>query len=380
MNSLILLGASGSIGRQTLDVCASRGVALDALSVHRNVEALEQAVRRFAPRRAAVTDPAAYADAKVRLSDTGVTLYAGREGLGEMMADSPADTALNAIVGEAGLYPTLYAIENRKRLALANKESLVCGGAYVMEKVRRQGIPLLPVDSEHCAIHQCLKAGRREDVRELILTASGGPFFGYTPEALAKVTVADTLKHPTWSMGQKITVDSATLMNKGFELIEAAHLFGVGMDRISALIHRESIIHSMVRFADGIVIAQMGMPDMRSCIAYALFYPERSPVGIQALDLAAVGQLSFARPDEKTFPLLALAKAAFGRGGVIPAVLNAANEEAVAFFLAGKIGFCQISDIVSEVVHTYNTVADPTPENVMQASCEARAHVRSRLG
>lgn len=323
MERLLLLGASGSIGRQALDVAASRGVAIDALSVHTNVDALEDAVRRFSPRAAALTDPARYAEARLRLGDTGVRLYAGKDGLAEMIAASDADTALNAIVGEAGLWPTLWVIEAGMRLALANKESLVCAGHTVMARAKARGVSILPVDSEHCAIHQCLRAGDRAEAEELILTASGGPFFGYDREALARVTPADALRHPTWTMGQKITVDSATLMNKGFELIEAAHLFAMEIDRISAVVHRQSVVHSMVRFCDGTVMAQLGVPDMRTCISYALFYPAREKVGVAPLDLLSVGSLTFERPDDTAFPLLSLAREAYKRGGVIPAVLNA---------------------------------------------------------
>ncbi len=380
MNGLILLGASGSIGRQTLDVAARAGLRVDAFSVHTNLDAMEEAARRFSPRAVCVTDPDRYAEAKIRLSDTETKLYAGREGLAAMIAASPADTVLNALVGEAGLYPTVWALENKKRLALANKESLVCAGDYVMALAKRQGVSVLPVDSEHCAIHQCLRAGRAEEVKELILTASGGPFFGYDKEALKRVTKSDALRHPTWNMGQKITVDSATMMNKGFELIEAAHLFSLDIRKISVLVHRESVVHSLVRFCDNTVLAQMGVPDMRACIAYALFYPHRPEAFVAPLDLAGVGTLSFARIDSEAFPLPALAVEAFEKGGVMPAVLNAANEEAVAAFLAGKLSFWEISDIISHFVHTYTTVCEATPENVSAASAEVRQAMAARFG
>lgn len=380
MNKLILLGASGSIGRQALDVARREGVTVEGMAVYSSVDFLDEAVRRFSPKFAVVVNPASYRDAKIKLSDTGTRILSGKEAIGEMLAEAEGDTVLNAIVGEAGLRPTVWALEAGKRLALANKESLVCAGEYVMKLASRMGQTILPVDSEHAAIHQCLRAGRREEAAELILTASGGPFFGYSKERLASVTVEETLRHPTWKMGNKITVDSATMMNKGFEMIEAAHLFSFPIEKISAVIHRESVIHSMVRFADNAVIAQMGSPDMRSCIAYALFYPERRPAASPPLDLSRLGKLTFFPPDEETFPLLSLAREAYLAGGVVPAVLNAANEEAVGLFLAKKIPFSAIPDIVSEFVHNYNTVTAPALEEIESASAEVRAVLRGRFG
>lgn len=379
MEKLIILGSSGSIGTQALDVCKRYGVLVDALCVNTSVKALCEQVRAFSPRYAAVADDAAYQEAKLMLADTSVQLFCGKDGIREMIFLSDADTVLNALVGEAGLRPTVWTLESGKRLALANKESLVCAGELVMKLAAEQGVEILPVDSEHCAIHQCLRAGARHEAKELILTASGGPFFGYSETALDGVTLEDTLKHPTWKMGQKITVDSATLMNKGFELIEAAHLFGFEMDAISAVVHRESIIHSMVRFEDNSVIAQMGNPDMRSCIAYALFYPERRFTGGAPLDFAALGKMTFFEPDTKTFPLLSLAKEVHKAGGVLPAVLNAANEEAVYAFLARKISFADIGHIVSDFVHSYVNKADPTLDEIEAASCAVRAEIRKTL-
>ncbi len=380
MEKLVLLGASGSIGQQTLDVAAYHGITVEGLTVHTSVKRLDADVRRFVPKYAVVTDETAYREAKVCLADTGVTLLCGKEAIGEMLSYAEADTVLNALVGEAGLRPTVWAIENKKRLALANKESLVCAGEYVMTLAKEKGVEILPVDSEHCAIHQCLRAGERGEVAELILTASGGPFFGYSKEQLSGVTVEDTLNHPTWKMGKKITVDSATMMNKGFELIEAAHLFDMPIDRISAVVHRESIIHSMVRFCDNSVVSQMGMPDMRSCIAYALFYPERRFAGSMPLDLASLGKMTFYAPDCEAFPLLSLAKEAYKMGGVIPAVLNAANEEAVYAFLDGRLPFAEIAHTVSHAVHSYNTGASPTLDDIENASLSTREAIRRMLG
>lgn len=380
MEKLILLGSSGSIGTQALDVCERYGVAVEALTVNTNIDLLNLQVRKFMPKYAVVADENAYKEAKIRLADTAVTLSCGKEAIGEMLSYAEGDTVLNALVGEAGLRPTVWALETGKRLALANKESLVCAGELVMALAREKGVEILPVDSEHCAIHQCLRAGERGEARELIVTASGGPFFGYTKEQLLQVTVEDTLNHPTWKMGKKITVDSATMMNKGFELIEAAHLFGFPMENISAVVHRESIIHSMVRFEDNAVIAQMGLPDMRSCIAYALFYPHRRYTGGEALNLAALGKMTFYEPDTQVFPLLSLAKEAYAMGGVIPAVLNAANEEAVYLFLSGKLAFSEIGHTVSHYVHTHNNMEAPTLEDIENASLTVRTAIRESLG
>lgn len=379
MEKLIILGSSGSIGTQALDVCRRYTIPVDAISVNTNVKVLDEEVRAFSPRYAVVANEAAYQEAKITLADTSVKLFCGKEGIREVLSLSDADTVLNALVGEAGLRPTVWTLENGKRLALANKESLVCAGEIVMKLAAAKGVEILPVDSEHCAIHQCLRAGARYEAKELILTASGGPFFGYDENALKTVTLEDTLKHPTWKMGQKITVDSATLMNKGFELIEAAHLFGFDMDAISAVVHRESIIHSMVRFGDNSVIAQMGNPDMRSCIAYALFYPERRFTGGAPLDFAALGKMTFFEPDTKTFPLLALAKEVHKAGGLLPAVLNAANEEAVYAFLAKKIDFADIGHIVSDFVHSYDNKLNPTLDEIENASQTVRGKIREAL-
>ena len=258
---------------------------------------------------------------------------------------------INAILGEAGLAPTLAALSASKRLALSNKESLVIAGEIVMAKAKATGCQLIPVDSEHSAIFQCLEGNARADVRSILLTASGGPFFGYTKAQLQSVSLADTLAHPTWKMGKKITVDSATLMNKGFEVIEAVHLFGVDVGQINVVVHRESIIHSAVEYADMSVIAQMALPDMRSCVSYALTYPRRTEGVCAPLDLTSIGTLTFAKPDTDTFPLLPLAKFAIGEGGAVPACVNAANEEAVAAFLSEQIRFCQMAEVVEEAVH-----------------------------
>ena len=344
--SIAILGASGSVGSQALSVSAARGYKLDFISGGANVVAIESAVRRFNPRYVAMSDERAARELKSSVGDTGTTVLFGSDGILEGLDRTNADTVVNAITGMAGLAPTLAAIKRGVRLALANKESLVIAGEHVMAEAKAHGVDIIPVDSEHSAIFQSMKAGKREEVKKILLTASGGPFFGRTREELKQVTREDALAHPTWKMGKKITVDSATLMNKGFEIIEAAHLFGVGAEKIEVLVHRESILHSAVEYVDNAVIGEFSVPDMQSCIQYAVDYPARHDAVIKPLDLTAIGTLSFHKPDTKSFPLLSLAKRAIQDGGAMGAVLNALDEMAVADFLAGKIGFTDISDVV----------------------------------
>ena len=343
---IAVLGSTGSVGRQTLEVAARQGFSVDLLTAHRDVATMEAQARAFLPRTVVMADPAAAGELKTRLADTSVRVLSGADAIPAAIGESRAVTFVNAILGEAGLLPTLAVLDTGRRLALANKESLVVAGEIVMRRARERGAELLPVDSEHSAIFQCLSGGRHGEVKRLLLTASGGPFYGYTREQLAAVRVEDTLRHPTWHMGAKITVDSATLMNKGFEIIEAAHLFGVTPDRITVLVHRESIIHSAVEYIDNTVLAELSKPDMRACIQHALTYPARVAGLTGELDLFSVGSLTFRAPDPDTFPLLPLAKRAFSDGGAMPAVVNAANEVAVAAFLAGDISFLRIFDTV----------------------------------
>ena len=343
---IAVLGSTGSVGRQTLEVAARQGFAVDLLTAHRDVATMEAQARAFLPRTVVMADPAAAGELKTRLADTPVRVLSGADAIPAAIGESRAATFVNAILGEAGLLPTLAVLDTGRRLALANKESLVVAGEIVMRRARERGAELLPVDSEHSAIFQCLSGGRHGEVKRLLLTASGGPFYGYTREQLAAVRVEDTLRHPTWHMGAKITVDSATLMNKGFEIIEAAHLFGVTPDRITVLVHPESIIHSAVEYIDNTVLAELSKPDMRACIQHALTYPARVAGLTGELDLFSVGSLTFRAPDPDTFPLLPLAKRAFSDGGAMPAVVNAANEVAVAAFLAGDISFLRIFDTV----------------------------------
>ncbi len=344
-----VLGASGSVGTQALDVARKRGYEIDFISVGRNVKIAEEAAREFGVKYLAAENENACSELKIKLADTQTRVLCGAEGILEGIARSQSECAVNSIIGEAGLMPTLAVIDSGKRLALANKESLVIAGDIVMSRARERGVEILPVDSEHSAIFQSLKAGKRSEIKKIILTASGGPFFGKSAEELETVTLADTLAHPTWKMGKKITVDSATLMNKGFEVIEAAHLFGVGADKIQVTVHRESILHSAVEYIDNTVIGEFSVPDMRMCVQYAVDYPDRCESVAEELDLFRLGKLTFAKPDKEAFPLLAFAERAGLAGGAAPALLNAADEVAAAAFLDGKISFGEISRTVISV-------------------------------
>ena len=371
-----LLGSTGSIGRQTLDVAAACGFSVAALTAHRSGALLEEQARRFQPELAVCVDPAAAADLKVRLADTPVRVASGPEGLLEAAALPSADTVVTAVVGVAGLEPTLAAIRAGKRIALANKETLVCAGELVMDQAEAHGAEIVPVDSEHSAIFQCLQGCRdRGEVRRLILTASGGPFFGWSREALAGVTTAQALKHPNWSMGAKITVDSATLMNKGLEYIEAMRLYWMPPEKISIVVHRESIVHSLVEYCDNAVLAQLGAPDMRLPIQYALTWPERTPGPAQPLDLLNCPSLTFQAPDYDVFPCLGLALGAARTGGTATAVLNGANEAAVALFLEEKLSFPGIAERVGLALERLPVVQKPSLEEILEADRAARALV-----
>ena len=378
MTKMMILGSTGSVGEQAVDVAKMMGVKVDAISAHRNVKRAEEQARFFGVKACAMSDADAANDLKVRLADTDIKVYSGTDGICEMVAEVGSDRpeeyiVENSIVGEAGLLPTLATIKSGKRLALANKESLVVGGDIVMSAVKESGKEILPVDSEHCAIFECLRAGKKSEIKSLILTASGGPFYGRNTDELRDVTVEKALAHPTWKMGPKITVDSATLMNKGFEVIEAVHLFGVRPDQVKVVVHRESIIHSAVEYIDNSVIAQMSVPDMRHCVQYALTYPDRMVAETKPLDLFEVGKLSFAAPDMETFVLLKKAYEAIEKGGALPAVLNAANEEAVAAFLDKKIGFYDIFEIVSDTLYKYSSADKACElEDILAIAREAR--------
>ena len=370
---MLVLGSTGSIGEQALDVAKATSTQVVGICAGTNWKRVEAQAREYNVRFAAMCDTDAAAELAIALSDTDVRVFAGVDGICEMIAESGATFAVNSIIGQAGLLPTLAVLDAGIRLALANKESLVVAGEIVMAKAREKGIEILPVDSEHCAIHQCLRSGKKEEIKKIILTASGGPFFGLSCDEICNVPLSRALAHPTWKMGAKITIDSATLMNKGFEIIEAAHLFGIGADKIDVLVHRESIIHSMVEYIDNSVIAQLSIPDMRHCVQYALDRGARGNGVIEPLDLAKISRLTFARPDRKAFPLLDLALYALVRGGATCAVLNAANEVAVAAYLAEKIPFGQISDCVCHTVHAMPDAADiHTLDGIFEAVRKAR--------
>jgi len=345
-----------------------------ALTANHDVARMEEQVRRYRPELAVMMDPAAARDLKVRLSDISLRVLCGMEGLMEAAAISSADTVITAVVGVVGLRPTLAAIRAGKRIALANKETLVCAGELVMAEARKYGAEIVPVDSEHSAIFQSLQGcADRGEVKRLILTASGGPFYGKSREELEKVTLADALKHPNWSMGAKITVDSATLMNKGLEFIEAMRLYELPPEKISIVVHRESIVHSLVEYCDNAMIAQLGAPDMRLPIQYALTWPARTPAVAAPLDLLKCGSLTFGEPDERTFPCLALAKGAARTGGTATAILNGANEAAVSLFLEGKIGFMDVPRLVERALSEVAPVFGPTLDDILAADQAARA-------
>ena len=371
-----ILGSTGSIGRQSLEVIAACGMTAGALTANASVERLEEQARRFRPELAVMMDERAAADLKVRLADTPVRVAAGMEGLLEAAELPSADTVLTAVVGMIGLRPTMAAIRAGKRIALANKETLVCAGELVQEEARDFGAEILPVDSEHSALFQSLQGCRdRREVKRLILTCSGGPFFGKTRAELAHVTRKDALRHPNWSMGAKITIDSATLMNKGLEFIEAMHLYQMPPEKISIVIHRESIIHSLVEYCDNAVIAQLGAPDMRLPIQYALTWPRRTAGPAAPLDLCACGALTFAQPDLETFRCLDLALRAARAGGTAGAILNGANEAAVALFLADKIGFLDIADRVERAMEQVKLIRNPSMTQILEADQAAREAV-----
>ena len=373
-NCISLLGSTGSIGRQSLEVIAACGMTVAALTANLDVDRMEEQCRQFKPRLAVMMDPVAAADLKTRLADTGIRVASGPEGLVEAATLEEADTVLTAVVGMVGLVPTLAAVRQGKRIALANKETLVCAGELVMDGADQYGAEIGPVDSEHSAIFQCLQGSQdRGEVTRLILTASGGPFWGWDKERIASATVEQALNHPNWSMGAKITVDSATLMNKGLEFIEAMRLYRMPPEKIAIVVHRESIIHSMVEYCDNAVLAQMGVPDMRLPIQYALTWPARTQAVAKPLDLLTCPPLTFHAPDYDAFPCLSLALEAAKTGGTATAVLNGANEAAVGLFLAGKIPFGDIAKRVERALAGVPVVQAPTLEDVLAADMAARA-------
>ena len=379
VKNLSILGSTGSIGTQAAQVATARGFNVVAIAAGRNAKIAEEQIRRFSPKIAAMADEAAAKDLAARVADTSTKILSGEEGIIEVAKCQEADTVLNSIVGIAGLAPTLAAIEEGKDIALANKETIVTAGEIVMKTAAEKGVKILPVDSEHSAIFQCLQGAARNKPRKILLTASGGPFFGRKAEELKDITPAQALKHPNWDMGAKITIDSATLMNKGLEVIEAVHLFGVSADDIEVIVHRESIIHSAVEFEDGAVIAQMGIPDMKLPIQYALTYPERYPCDPEALDLKKLGKLTFFEPDKDTFRCLAACLEAIRCGGLKPAAANGANELAVEMFLKGKIGFLDIGRLVWGAMENQKDVDEYNINDVFAANIAAREFVKANI-
>lgn len=377
MNKTVsILGSTGSIGTQSLEVCEKHGFTVTALAAHSSVEMLEAQARKFSPKVVCIYREDKLDELKERLADTDIKVICGMEGLCEIAKMPETDIVLNSVVGMVGLLPTLTAIEAGKDIALANKETLVAGGELVMSRAAEKGVKIYPVDSEHSAIFQCLQGNKREQLSKIILTASGGPFFKKSYDELRTVTKAQALKHPNWDMGNKITIDSATLMNKGLEFIEAKWLFDLEPDQIEIVVHRQSVVHSAVEYDDYSVIAQLGVPDMKIPIQYALLYPDRKPCPTGRLSLTEYGSLTFEKPDYETFRCLSAAIEAITRGGAYPCLVNSANEEAVRAFLNDEISFIQIGEIVSSVLDNFDKSEITCYEDVMNADTAARKYVR----
>ncbi len=379
MKSICILGSTGSIGTQALEIARAHGIAVVGLAAKSNIELLIKQAREFMPHYVCIYDESLYPRLKLALSDTPIVPLCGMEGLCQIAAMEEADILLNSVVGMVGLKPTLTAIDAGKDIALANKETLVAGGSLVMEAAENNGVSIYPVDSEHSAIFQCLQGSNKKDLSKIILTASGGPFFGKSKSELEGVTLKDALKHPNWDMGAKITIDSATLMNKGLELIEAMWLFNVTPDMIDIVVHRESVIHSAVEFRDGAVIAQLGVPDMKIPIQYALMYPDRLPCPAKRLSLTDYGILTFSKPDYDTFECLSACIKAIKIGGTAPAIVNSANEEAVKLFIQGKIGFLDIGRLVSSALENIPAVNVNNLDDILSVDLLAREYVLSSL-
>ena len=381
MKKISILGSTGSIGTQTLEVVRSNGdIQVTALAAGRNITMLEAQIREFRPSIACVWDEEKAAELKIAVADLPVKVVSGMEGLMEVAAEPEAEIVVTAVVGMIGIRPTIAAMEAGKDIALANKETLVTAGHIIMKLAREKGVRILPVDSEHSAIFQCLNGEREHGnrIHKILLTASGGPFRGWTHEQLKTVTPADALKHPNWSMGHKITIDSSTMVNKGLEVMEARWLFDVDMDQIQVVVQPQSIIHSMVEFEDGAVMAQLGTPDMKLPIQYALYYPERRYLPGDRLDFEALSEIRFEKPDMETFRGLKLAYEAGRAGGTLPVVFNAANEKAVGKFLKGEISYLTIIDMIEESMKNYQRIADPTVEEILEAEKETYEFIESR--
>jgi 1-deoxy-D-xylulose-5-phosphate reductoisomerase len=379
IRQITILGSTGSIGLQSLDVCEKLNIKIAAIGANKNIELLEQQARKYLPVIVSVTDEKSAAHLKQNLKDISVKVVCGVDGLCEAASYKNSDLVLNAVVGVAGLMPSLAAIRAKKNIALANKESLVTGGELIINEAKNNHVTILPVDSEHSAIFQCLQGCTdvKKELKSIILTASGGPFYGYSKKKLKDITPAQALNHPNWLMGNKISIDCATLMNKGLELIEAVWLFGLQIDQVKILVHRQSIVHSMVEFKDNSIIAQLGSPDMRIPIQYAITYPERLECPVEELDLLKIKNLTFENTDEKTFKCLKACKDAIKSGGLKPVAANAANEVAVELFLRNKIGFLEIGDIVEDAIkHQVSDNTNITLEKIMSTDLSIRAYVK----
>ena len=379
--SIALLGSTGSIGRQTLEVARELGLSVAALTANKSVDLIEQQAREFCPRLAVLYDEDAARELRARLSDTNTQVLSGMEGLLAAATADDADTVVTAVMGMIGLQPTLAAIEKKKRIALANKETLVCAGELVVAAAERCGAEIVPVDSEHSAIFQCLQGCRdRGEIKRLILTCSGGPFYGLSLQELATKTKADALKHPNWTMGAKITIDSATLMNKGLEIIEAMRLYRLPVEQVDVVIHRQSIVHSLVEYRDGAMIAQLGTPDMKLPIRYAFTWPHRAPSPDTPLDLLTCGDLTFRAPDLDAFPCLRIARQCAKAGGTACAIMNGANEAAVALFLQERVGFNDIPRLVESALSRVEVKYAPDLPDILEADRQARAAVLQTVG
>ena len=379
MKKIAILGSTGSIGTQTLEVVRANGdLQVTALSAGSNISMLEEQIREFKPIYAVVYEEEKAKELKIKVADTGVKVLSGMEGLLTIASMKESDILVTAIVGMIGIRPTIAAIKAKKDIALANKETLVTAGHIIMKLAKEYGVNILPVDSEHSAIFQCLNGERHKEIDKLLITASGGPFRGRTKEQLQNVTVADALKHPNWAMGRKITIDSSTLVNKGLEVMEAKWLFDVSFDKIEVVVQPQSVIHSMIQFVDGGIMAQLGTPDMRLPIQYALYYPERRPLDGERLDFAKLKNLTFEAPDVENFPALSMAYEAGRIGGSMPTVFNAANERAVAKFLDEKIAYLEIIEIIKECMKQHRVIGDPTVEEILETECWTYEFIEGR--
>lgn len=375
-HNIAILGSTGSIGTQTLAVAREyKGIGVKAITAHSNIKLMEEQIREFKPELAAVTDEEKAKELKIRVADTGTKVTGGSEGLLEAASHHSAETVVTAVVGISGLEPTIEAIKAKKNIALANKETLVTGGHIVTALAKRYKTAILPVDSEHSAIFQSLMGNHRKELKRILLTASGGPFFGKKKSELTNITPEEALKHPNWHMGAKVTIDSSTLVNKGLEIIEAKWLFDVDIDKIKVLVHRQSVIHSMVEFVDNGIIAQLGAPDMRLPIQFALTYPNRLPMKGNELDFSALSGLTFDEPDTETFYALELAKKAGRDGGTLPTVFNGADEAAVDLFLKGRLPYLGITEAIQRAMETVASTEEPTLEEILEADKAAKETV-----